>query len=265
MAQSVKIAGALFSNVPSIRVPDENDVFHPFVDPSPTTATAADVASGKIFFAADGTQTSGTASGGSATIVSKTITSNGTYNASADSADGYDPVIVNVSGGGGIVGACVCGTITTPSTEGTVATINVPYTGNGHPILVAFQLSEGAYNNIGSAYNTNSRRAVIVAHFAKTICTGENATPTYAGAADKDTMVVTVRYKNSATYPQNTTSGGTATGTSIYKQTDPTGSTSSYLISIKSKTQIAYITNKNAEIYGLLPNTEYSYVIGYSS
>ncbi len=100
MAQSVKIAGALFSNVPSIQVPDENDVFHPFVDPSPTTATAADVASGKIFIAADGTQTTGTASGGSATIVSKTITSNGTYNASADSADGYDPVVVNVAGGG---------------------------------------------------------------------------------------------------------------------------------------------------------------------
>lgn len=29
-------------------------------------------------------------------IVSKTITANGTYNASSDSADGYDPVIVNV-------------------------------------------------------------------------------------------------------------------------------------------------------------------------
>lgn len=35
-------------------------------------------------------------------LASKTITQNGTYNASADSADGYNPVIVNVSGGGGI-------------------------------------------------------------------------------------------------------------------------------------------------------------------
>ena len=33
------------------------------------------------------------------TIISKTITANGTYNASADSADGYDPVIVNVPTG----------------------------------------------------------------------------------------------------------------------------------------------------------------------
>lgn len=40
--------------------------------------------------------------GGSSVIVSKTITQNGTYNASADSADGYNPVVVNVSGGGGI-------------------------------------------------------------------------------------------------------------------------------------------------------------------
>ena len=38
--------------------------------------------------------------GGGSTIVPKTITANGTYNASADNADGYSPVIVNVSGGG---------------------------------------------------------------------------------------------------------------------------------------------------------------------
>lgn len=35
--------------------------------------------------------------GGGSTIVSKTITANGTYYASSDSADGYNPVTVNVS------------------------------------------------------------------------------------------------------------------------------------------------------------------------
>lgn len=38
--------------------------------------------------------------GGSATLTTKTITSNGTYYASSDNADGYSSVTVNVSGGG---------------------------------------------------------------------------------------------------------------------------------------------------------------------
>lgn len=41
-------------------------------------------------------------SGGSSTLVTKTITENGTYNASSDNADGYSSVEVNVSGTGGI-------------------------------------------------------------------------------------------------------------------------------------------------------------------
>lgn len=36
-----------------------------------------------------------------AILIDKTITENGTYNASDDSADGYKSVLVNVSGGGG--------------------------------------------------------------------------------------------------------------------------------------------------------------------
>ncbi len=59
MAQQVIIAGALFNDVPSISVPDSNDVWHPFVDPSITTATVSDVSSGKQFVAADGTVSTG--------------------------------------------------------------------------------------------------------------------------------------------------------------------------------------------------------------
>lgn len=73
MAQQVKIAGALFNDVPYIQCPDVNDVYHPFVDPSVTTAAASDVAQGKQFIAADGTLTTGTASGGGASIVWGTI------------------------------------------------------------------------------------------------------------------------------------------------------------------------------------------------
>lgn len=41
-------------------------------------------------------------SGSSAVLGHKSITQNGTYNASSDNLDGYDQVIVNVSGGGGL-------------------------------------------------------------------------------------------------------------------------------------------------------------------
>ena len=40
-------------------------------------------------------------SGGGSTLITKTITENGTYNAASDNADGYSQVTVNVSGGGG--------------------------------------------------------------------------------------------------------------------------------------------------------------------
>ena len=70
MAQEVRIAGATYSDVPSISVPDSNNVYHSFVDTSPTTATDSDVASGKIYFKADGTQSTGTASGGGGGAIS---------------------------------------------------------------------------------------------------------------------------------------------------------------------------------------------------
>ena len=72
------------------------------LDISDTTAVASDVAQGKYFYTAQGVKTAGAASGGgsSPTLVTKTITVNGTYNASSDNADGYSSVTVNVSGGG---------------------------------------------------------------------------------------------------------------------------------------------------------------------
>ena len=122
MAQQVKVMGAIYSDVPSLLLPDENNVMHHFDDTSVTTATAADVAEGKVFIASDGTITTGTASGGGSvvvvdtpdghggtireitatnvtTLIEKTITENGTYDPGDDDADGYSIVTVNVSGG----------------------------------------------------------------------------------------------------------------------------------------------------------------------
>ena len=64
MAQNITLLGASYSDVPSVLLPKTGGGTASFTDVTVTTAAAADVASGKIFFAADGTQTTGTASGG---------------------------------------------------------------------------------------------------------------------------------------------------------------------------------------------------------
>lgn len=64
MAKSVTLWGATYSNVPAIEVPSGNSIAK-FIEPSPTTASVSDVASGKIFFDSQGNQQTGTASGGS--------------------------------------------------------------------------------------------------------------------------------------------------------------------------------------------------------
>lgn len=103
------------------------------VDITPTTATASDVASTKIFFNRNGEQTVGTGSGGSATLITKTITVNGTYNASSDNADGYSSVTASVPN---------AFTITdTSNTTGTTAVITAGTGGGGatqHTIHLEF-------------------------------------------------------------------------------------------------------------------------------
>jgi len=64
MAQNITLLGASYTAVPAVTLPKTGGGTARFDDASVTTATAADVASGKVFIAADGTITTGTASGG---------------------------------------------------------------------------------------------------------------------------------------------------------------------------------------------------------
>lgn len=122
MAKNITLLGASYSDVPAVNLPQTGGGTARFTDTSPTTATDSDVAQGKIYFKADGTQSTGTGSGGgggsvnvwqdgqgyvnlddqmqSVQVVSSlNVTENGTYTAPTGYA--YNPVTVDVSGGGG--------------------------------------------------------------------------------------------------------------------------------------------------------------------
>jgi len=77
MAHDVTLMGATYPDVPAILVPSGQGTAR-YTDVTDTTATAADVTQGKQFYAADGTLTAGTGSGGSATI-------EGTYDSATQS------------------------------------------------------------------------------------------------------------------------------------------------------------------------------------
>lgn len=67
MAQDLIIANAQYNGVPSISIPTQGGGSASFVDVSSTTATANDVASGRVFYDANGTETIGTGTGGGGT------------------------------------------------------------------------------------------------------------------------------------------------------------------------------------------------------
>ena len=75
MAQNITIQGATYSAVPSVLLPKQGGGTASFTDVTDTTASAADVASGKYFYTSAGVRTAGTSSGGgSSDVVMGTLT-----------------------------------------------------------------------------------------------------------------------------------------------------------------------------------------------
>ena len=97
MAQNITIAGASFTDVPSIDVPKTGGGTASFTDVTGTTALAADVASGKYFFNASGVLTLGTASGGGGSNWKLIATQDFTVNTTSTSNTSVGDITLDLS------------------------------------------------------------------------------------------------------------------------------------------------------------------------
>lgn len=225
MSQEVMIAGALFSDVPSIRVPDSQGNFHPFTDVSDTTAAAADVATGKYFYAADGTRTAGTSSGG------------------------------------GGASNMVQGTFTTGSTRNTTQTVTLGYTGSGYPVALVVYVKDGMFNSHGDTVWYNSKNQYDVGAYYMTKSQADVAPSYRTGMGDSNGVAVAI-HKNSTTSNVSYTSVQSVNAYAYGAQKPSSGHG---CCAIHSSIEFeVYVGNLASNKIGFAPDTEYSYIVVYS-
>ena len=118
----------------TIVAPSGTDGYSPVIISAVTSAIDSNIQAENIKSGVTILGTQGTYTGSSPTLMTKTITANGTYNASSDNADGYSSVLVSVQPSG----------TTTITTNGTYdvadyATAIISVTGGSDPIGILFQ------------------------------------------------------------------------------------------------------------------------------
>lgn len=227
MAQNVTIAGAAFSAVPAIEVPKTGGGIATFADPSVTTATASDVASGKYFLDSSGVLTQGTA-----------------------------------SGGGGGASNLVQGSFTAQTTTG-VQTITLPYTGSGYPVTVMIAVQGGAYNPDTEYYSFIQRYTIAQFSMHKSVTT---SVPTYTTSGAENQGVTEWIYKSSASSAA-TYSRSSVMSTNSYSSSNAGNSGSLVCRFKNAKTMTVYVqaVNSSASTYGFLAGITFDYSVIYSS
>lgn len=93
MTDSLKIWGTDYTGVKGFKAKDSSNNQYAYLRPQGAKSITSN---GNNIDVAEFATVNVSVSGGGGTIVSKSITENGTYNASSDNADGYSPVTVNV-------------------------------------------------------------------------------------------------------------------------------------------------------------------------
>lgn len=225
MAQNITLLGASYADVPAVTLPKTGGGEATFTDVTPTTAAAADVASGKMFFDALGVLTQGTA-----------------------------------SGGGGGASNVVTGTFKGTTTNAAMD-VNLAYTGSGYPIAWMIYPSEGTYNSSGTFYALVQRYALQMVACVKI---DSNNTPSYPSSADSaafDRATLLYRYKNSTSSSTNYSQSGQPSPV-LYLDDDAASTNYRYAIMRSNKKMSVFIAGTS---YGFAANIEYTYCVIYSS
>ena len=226
MAQNITLLGASYSAVPSVTLPKTGGGTASFTDVTDTTATASDVASGKYFYTASGVRTQGTASGG------------------------------------GGSSRLVIGDFNTGTNTGRINTLTIPYTGSGYPIAMEVFVKVGPYNSSDTNWYTKIQRYAV--GFWSMVKCNMNTTPQYTSQdAQRDGATITAIYKNSTSSATTYTRTSSMNATFYRPSSSQPSASGTGCIIAHSATSIDYYVASSS--YGLLANTDYTYIIVYSS
>lgn len=161
----------------------------------------------------------------------------------------------------------VQGSFTTGATRNTTQNITINYSGTGYPIAVMVFIKGGAYNNSSTGNTTwyNSVNRYDVGHYSMSKARG-TTTPTWSTSGSDNYGVVDIIYKNSTS--TSTTYSRTSTMTAnVFTSSSTSAQASTACVRFKgnAKAMSVYIGNKGSGSIGFASNTEYSYIVVYSS
>lgn len=188
--------------------------------------------------------------GGGSTLITKSITANGTYNASSDNADGYSSVTVAVAS------KLVTGTFT-GTTAGAAMDISLDYSGNGYPVAALVYPSDGPYKTGTAWYTTVQKSAIGIYSMVKQEI---GTTPSYSNAGTNDYGYVLAMFKSSDSDPTAMTDNKSAN--SVTYRNVNASATYADAVRFRSKnTMTVYIAGTS---YGFMKDIPYTYQVMYS-